>query len=106
MTKKEPRLSHQTLRVLRLFLDKQPNEVAGSEISKETKMLTGTIYPIVMRLERFGWLKSRWEKVEPSVVGRPRRRLYRLTALGYNKTHDALSELGVLDTARRTEWTS
>ena len=105
MARKDPRLSHQTLRVLRVLLDRQPQEAAGSEICKQTGMLSGTLYPIVMRLERSGWLKSRWEEVEPRAVGRPRRRLYRLTALGYNKTNEALSELGVLDVGR-SEWNS
>ena len=102
MAKKDPRLSHQTLRVLRILLDKQPKEAAGSEIVKQTRLLSGTLYPILMRLERCGWLKSRWEKVDPRDAGRPRRRLYLLTGLGYTKTRQALSELGVPD--GRPEW--
>jgi PadR family transcriptional regulator PadR len=95
MIKKEPRLSHQTLRVLRLF-DEQPNlSLAGSDISKHTGMLSGTLYPILMRLERARWLESDWENLDPSDAGRPRRKFYRLTGLGYNKSRAALAELGV-----------
>jgi DNA-binding PadR family transcriptional regulator len=102
MAQKDPRLSHQTLRVLRIFLDKQPEEASGSDICKQTRLLSGTLYPILMRLERSGWLKSRWEHVNPRDAGRPRRRLYRLTGLGYNKSSQALAELGVPD--GRPEW--
>jgi PadR family transcriptional regulator PadR len=102
MTKKDPRLSHQMLRVLRVFVDKQPEEAAGSDICKQTRLLSGTLYPILMRLERSGWLKSRWEQINPRDAGRPRRRLYRLTGLGYNKSIQAFAELGVPD--GRVEW--
>ena len=43
----------------------------------------GTLYKALERLERAGLLASRWE--DPVVAadeGRPRRRLYRVTALG------------------------
>ena len=104
MTKKEPRLSHQTLRVLRLF-DEQPNlSLAGSDISKQTGMLSGTLYPILMRLERARWLESEWEKIDEGEAGRPRRRFYSLTGLGHNKSRAALAELGVPNV--RTAWTS
>jgi PadR family transcriptional regulator, regulatory protein PadR len=104
MIDKAPRLSHQTLRVLRLF-DEQPRlRLAGSDVSKQTGMLSGTIYPILMRLERAGWLSSEWENLDPSDAGRPRRRFYRLTGLGYNKSRAALSELGVPN--GRVAWNS
>jgi len=49
---------------------------------ESTGLSSGTLYPILMRLDEAGWLESRWEKVDPARVGRPRRRLYRITALG------------------------
>ena len=51
MVDKDPRLSHPTLRVLRLFAEQPALSLAGSEVSKQTGMLSGTIYPILMRLE-------------------------------------------------------
>jgi len=77
-----------------VFLAKPRDGLAGSDIWKETKILSGTLYPILMRLEKAGWLESWWEEVEPSEAGRPRKRLYRLSSVGYRKTQDALSELG------------
>ena len=95
MPRKEPRLSHQTLRILRLFLEKPNNALAGSDVSKETGILSGTMYPVLARLEQARWLKSDWEKLDPSEAGRPRKRLYRLTGLGYRKAGEALAELGI-----------
>lgn len=91
----EPRLSHQTLRVLALLSDRPNESLSGADITRQLNMLSGTVYPILMRLERAGWLKSQWERVDPSDAGRPRKRLYRLTGLGINKTRAAWAELSV-----------
>jgi PadR family transcriptional regulator, regulatory protein PadR len=101
----DPRLSHQTLRVLSVFLEEPKNEFAGSDIWKKTRLLSGTLYPILLRLESCGWLTSEWEKLDPSETGRPRKRLYRLTAIGNGKASNALLELRVLPNGR-TEWSS
>jgi PadR family transcriptional regulator PadR len=95
MAQNDPRLSHTTLRVLRLFSEQPTSHLSGSEITRQTGMLSGTTYPILMRLERAGWLSSHWEDVDPKFVGRPRRRLYRLTGLGYDKSREAFAALGV-----------
>jgi DNA-binding PadR family transcriptional regulator len=97
MAEKDPRLSHQTLRVLRLLSEHPRDTLAGSDILKTTGMLSGTLYPILMRLERAGWLESRWEELNPSDVGRPRKRFYSLTPNGLNKTNEALAQLGLRD---------
>jgi PadR family transcriptional regulator PadR len=57
-------------------------ECYGLELSRVAGLKTGTIYPVLARLEQAGWLSSRWEDTVPSEAGRPRRRLYRLTGEG------------------------
>jgi DNA-binding PadR family transcriptional regulator len=52
----------------------------GYDISRETGLASGTLYPILGRLSDRGFLETRWEDDPPE--GRPRRHLYRLTALG------------------------
>jgi len=42
----------------------------------------GTLYKALGRLEQFGLLSSRWEEPSEAAAGRPRRRLYELTAAG------------------------
>jgi len=91
------RLSHQSLRILRVFLDALSDnvraELAGADIMRAAGVSSGTLYPILLRFEKAGLLESRWEDEEPADLGRPRRRFYRMTQAGAKVAHDALSEL-------------
>jgi DNA-binding PadR family transcriptional regulator len=87
------RLSGPILRVLKFMLENPREGRSGAEVSKVLGIGSGTLYPLLFRLESAGWLKSDWEAVDPSVVGRPRRRFYRLTGQGQTKAHRALAEL-------------
>ena len=100
----DPRLSHHALRVLHVLLENPRRSLAGSDICKQTGMLSGTIYPILTRLNRAGWLDSDWEQLDPREAGRPRKRLYHLTDLGYNKARRALTELAVPDGRPAWNW--
>lgn len=88
----EPRTTGHTLKVLDAILSAS-DEPSGSDISKQTKLPSGTLYPILIRLEAAKWLESRWEDVDPREVGRPRRRLYKVTALGASKARQAAAEI-------------
>lgn len=77
-----PRMTFQTVRTLSAFCSKPSKELSGAEFMQSSGLSSGTLYPILMRLDEAGWLESRWENVDPSDVRRPRRRLYRITALG------------------------
>ena len=72
----DPRLSHQTLRVLKVFLDGPREGLAGSDIWKALGLFSGTVYPILLRLDGAGWLKGDREKLPASELGRPRKRIY------------------------------
>ena len=86
MGARKPQITTQTLRVLSAFTSPSALELSGADISKMTGLRSGTLYPILSRLEHAKWLHSRWEAEEPQTLGRPRRRLYRLTALGERET--------------------
>ena len=86
----EPRITAQTLLLLDALLDRPSEARYGLEIAQETELKSGTLYPILARLERAGWLSSEWEDVEPERAGRPRRRLYRLTGQGEVLAREAL----------------
>jgi PadR family transcriptional regulator, regulatory protein PadR len=90
MDQSEVRLSERGLRVLRLLLENPRQARSGAEVGRATKTGSGTLYPMLARWEAAGWLSSEWELVEPSKVGRPRRRLYRLTGLGQRKAQSVL----------------
>jgi len=75
-------MSQSTLAVLRVLVDAQGERCYGVEIGKAAAVSSGTLYPILDRLTREGWAEASWEEVDPSEAGRPRRRYYKLTALG------------------------
>jgi DNA-binding PadR family transcriptional regulator len=87
------RLTQPTLKVLRFLLEKPREGRSGADMSKATKVGSGTLYPMLARLEAAGWLASEWEVIDPSVAGRPRRRFYKLTAVGQNNARAALADL-------------
>jgi PadR family transcriptional regulator PadR len=71
-----------TRQVFQAFLDAPSDETYGFEIAAATGLPSGTIYPILRRLEDAGFIKSRWTEVETKTQRR-RRRYYQLTAEGY-----------------------
>jgi PadR family transcriptional regulator, regulatory protein PadR len=96
MGKKERdvRMSLQTLRVLEAFLESPGEQLAGSDVQRRTGLASGTLYPILLRLESAGWFVSRWEAVDPVAAGRPRRRLYRLTPTGLARASAVFASFG------------
>lgn len=94
MTK--PRLTLQTQSVLAALLQEPGAERYGRELCEMAGLPSGTVYPILARLEKVGWLTSAWEDVDPAAAGRPRRRYYKLTAVGAVDGRRAIEE-----TARR-----
>jgi PadR family transcriptional regulator PadR len=72
--------SRQTQAVLIALLDAASEWHYGYDLSKETGLKSGTLYPILIRLEAHGWLEARWEDAPPA--GKPPRHLYRLTVRG------------------------
>lgn len=91
----EMRLSGPALKVLKLFIEKPLQQRSGAELSRRAVIGSGTLYPLLARFEEAGWLKSEWEDTDPTEIGRPRRRLYKLTALGQRNASAAFAELQV-----------
>jgi PadR family transcriptional regulator, regulatory protein PadR len=55
----------------------------GFDIMDATRLPSGTVYPILGRLERDGYVRSRWEAATTAVrEKRPPRRYYEVTAAG------------------------
>jgi len=91
MPSAEPRMTVPTQLVLRALLVDPAAELYGLEIGEAAGLASGTVHPILARLEGVGWLSSRWEDVDPSTAGRPARRYYRLTASGAESARAALA---------------
>ena len=52
----------------------------GYDLMKATGLLSGTLYPLLMRMTDQGLVEAKWH--EPAQPGRPARHAYRLTADG------------------------
>lgn len=72
--------SVQTMRLFMVFLGHPEEWRYGYQISRETGLKSGTLYPLLMKLEEQGFLETAW--TPPERPGRPPRHLYRLTAEG------------------------
>jgi PadR family transcriptional regulator PadR len=86
-----PKMTIQTQLVLRALLENPTHEMYGLQICEAAGLASGTIHPILARLEKLGWLDSRWEDVDPVVEGRPRRRYYQLSTDGAECARHALA---------------
>ena len=87
------RTSKQTLALLAALAGKPSDWHYGYALSRETELMSGTLYPILMRLEERGWLETQWETPETSAEkrgGHPPRHMYRLTASGRAAAIEAL----------------
>lgn len=67
--------------VFQAFLDAPSDETYGFALAEATGLPSGTIYPILRRLEDDGFIKSRWAEVDTGTQRR-RRRYYELTGEG------------------------
>lgn len=72
--------SPQTRTVLETLLAQPQAWRYGYDLSKETGLKSGTLYPLLMRLSDQGWLEAEWRA--PLQPGRPPRHAYRLSAQG------------------------
>ena len=83
------RLTTPLLKLLNIFIADPTADYFGFEIMKATGLASGTIYPLLARLEGMGWLESGWDD---DAVSGPRRRYYRLTHEGVASARVALAE--------------
>lgn len=85
-----PRITEATLDVLEVLLG--PDEALyGLKIAKAAGRPTGSVFPILARLEQLGWVVSEWETGDPATRG-PRRRFYRFSPDGLATARAVLAE--------------
>ena len=88
------RMTKQTELVLRELLRNPTRAHYGLAIGQAVELQSGTIQPILARLERAGILESFWEDPDEHVAStppRPRRRYYRFTTDGAEQARVALA---------------
>lgn len=99
------RLTMATRLVLDVLVAEAGAEHYGAAIGRRADLPTGTVHPILARLEGAGWVASRWEDVDPRAVKRPARRFYRLTDEGAVAAREALARPRTRGTAApRATW--
>lgn len=79
--------------VLTVFLTEPDSPRYGLELMHATGQPSGTLYPILTRLQQAGWVEAEWESADASEMGRPPRRYYRLTPDGVAAAGSALAAL-------------
>lgn len=77
---RERRPSKQMLALLQALSGSPRQWRHGYDLMKEANILSGTLYPLLMRMSDQGLVEAEWR--EPAQPGRPARHVYRLTATG------------------------
>jgi DNA-binding PadR family transcriptional regulator len=90
---REIRVTLQTLQVVQALLDDPADEHYGLKISEKAQLPTGSIYPILTRLEAAGWVTSAWEDIDESLAGRRARRYYQLTDEGAARARREIAKM-------------
>lgn len=76
------RITVAVARVLAVFLSDDDHPRYGYELMSRTGYPSGKVYPILEKLTAAGWLIREREDINPSLVGRPARCMYALSAQG------------------------
>lgn len=69
-------------RVLRVFLADTSARRYGYDLMKAARLQSGTLYPLLGRLQDHGLVTSEWELPAGDAGGRPPRKYYQLTGEG------------------------
>ena len=69
-------------RVLRVLTADPAAQHYGYDLMKAAGLPSGTLYPMLARLQQEGLVQSEWEAQREDAGGRPPRKYYRLTAEG------------------------
>ncbi len=92
--KRERTLSGPAVAVLRALAE---GATYGFDVMDVTGLPSGTVYPILSRVERRGLVESRWEAAaEHRREGRPARKYYRLTPEGRSELAAAVARFRAL----------
>ena len=88
-------------RVLRVMTTDPAAPHYGYDLMKAAKLPSGTLYPMLARLQQEGLVDSEWEAQRPDAGGRPPRKYYRLTGEGLRVARLELAQASRVP-ARRT----
>ena len=87
--------------VLTIFLEDVTADRYGLELMSHTGLASGSLYPILSRLRRIGWVEAHWESIDPVAAGRPARRYYRMTQEGVVAARQTLAKRAAAPSSTR-----
>jgi PadR family transcriptional regulator len=79
--------------VLKAFLEDPGQPRYGFELMRITGMASGSLYPMLARLEAAGWLSRGREDIDPHVAGRPARTNYTIAGTAVSAARIRLAAL-------------
>jgi PadR family transcriptional regulator, regulatory protein PadR len=88
-------------RVLRVLVADPAASHYGYDLMRATRLPSGTLYPMLARLQQEGIVAARWEEQRPDAGGRPPRKYYRLTAEGVRVASRELADASAPSGGRR-----
>ena len=86
-------LTPKMARVLKVFLEDPGQPRYGFELMRRTGLASGSLYPMLARLEEAGLLTSGKEDIDPHAEGRPPRRHYTITGAAVTAVRIQLAAL-------------
>lgn len=86
-------ITSQACSILDVFLEDPQTPRYGLELMKLTGLSSGTVYPVIYRFERAGWLTATQEPIDTQKAGRRRRRAFQITPEGIRGAQMAKAEL-------------
>ena len=96
-------LSPHARNVLSVLLEAGSDWSHGYELARRADEKSGTLYPLLIRLEAQGYLEAEWQ--QPVERGRPPRHVYRLTTNGVQLARANPAEAKAAPMSRRREAT-
>jgi PadR family transcriptional regulator PadR len=87
--------------VLRVFLADVSAPRYGYDLMKAARLPSGTLYPMLARLQDEGLVAAQWEQQREDAAGRPPRKFYQLTGEGVQVARLELAQGAARRTSRR-----
>jgi DNA-binding PadR family transcriptional regulator len=81
-------MTRQALALIQALISHGSEWTYGYDLSRESGLKSGTLYPMLIRFAQRGWLESEWRQRE----GEKPRHMYRLTSHGRQAARLALAE--------------
>ena len=79
-------------RVLRVLIADPAAPHYGYDLMRAARLPSGTLYPMLARLQQQGLVEAEWEPRQSDAGGRPPRKYYRLTGEGIRVTRLELAK--------------